>query len=180
MKKVYLIRHGRPDFPNGIRMCLGRTDLSLSPEGLLQAERAAQKLRDFPITNVFSSPLKRAVETAQALEKPIGILEDLRELDAGAWDGLTFEEIRLRFPQLFDARKSNKTLPLPGGEAPEDGLRRFQHAMAAAASLSAGDFAVVAHGGIIALFLESLGMPWYKPDYAEIITLHVENTHFFP
>lgn len=179
MKRVYLIRHGLPDFPNGIRMCLGRTDLPLSPAGLVQAEHAAQALQNVPITAVFSSPLQRAIQTARPLGQPIQILEGLRELDAGIWDGLTFEEIKKQDPELFAKRRHNPALPLPGGETSEAGLNRFQEAMTIADARSSGDFAVVTHGAVMALFLKSLGLSWYKPDYAEIITLHVQNGHFF-
>ena len=65
MKRVYLIRHGLPDFPGGERMCLGSTDLPLAPEGLAQAEQMAVALP--PVTAVFSSPLNRAVQTARAI-----------------------------------------------------------------------------------------------------------------
>jgi hypothetical protein len=50
--------------------------------------------------------------------------------------------------------------------------------MERAAALAPGDFAVVAHGGIIAWFLQEIGGDWRKPDYAEIIPLIRENEHF--
>ena len=62
MKKVYLIRHGLPDFPDGKRMCLGITDIPMGEIGLAQAEEMAKILP--PVTAVFSSPLIRAVQTA--------------------------------------------------------------------------------------------------------------------
>lgn len=175
MKKVYLIRHGLPEFPGGKRMCLGQTDLPLSAEGHAQARAMAAKLPK--VTAVFSSPLTRAVQTAQAIATPV-ILEELKELYAGEWDGLTFGEIRLRYPELYAARETDKTLPLPGAESNEDGLSRFRQAMEQAAASAEGDCAVVAHGGVIGLFLQSLGKSWYKPGYAEIIPLIWNNGHF--
>ena len=73
MKRVYLIRHGLPDFPEGKRMCLGHTDLPLSLEGRGQAEQMAAGLP--PVTSVFSSPLSRAVQTAQAIRPDVTVLE---------------------------------------------------------------------------------------------------------
>ena len=169
MKKVYLIRHGLPDFPAGERMCLGITDLPMGEAGLAQAAKMAEKLP--AVTAVFSSPLTRAVQTAEAIGLPVTILPDLREMHAGEWDGLTFDEIRQRYPELYAARASDLTIPLPGAEDHEEGLHRFAAAMEKAANLAPGDFAVVAHGGIIAQFLQHITGTWYKPGYTEVVTL---------
>ena len=176
MKKVYLIRHGLPAFPNGKHMCIGTTDIPLGEEGFSQAARMADVLP--PVTAVFSSPLIRAVQTAKAIGMPVTLLEDLRELYAGEWDGLTFQEIRQRYPSLYAARGLDPTLPLPGAEDPQHRLPRFQQAMEEAALQSPGDFAVVAHGGIIAMFLQKISGVWKKPDYAQIISLIWEDGCF--
>ena len=176
MKKVYLIRHGLPDFPGGKGMCIGTTDLPMGEKGFQQAAEMAKLLP--PVTAVFSSPLTRAVQTAQAIGLPVTILDGLREMYAGEWDGLTFEEIRERYPGLYAARFHDLTIPLPGAEDYKEGLARFKGAMEAAATQSPGDFAVVAHGGIIAQFLQDISGIWRKPDYAEIISLIWKNEHF--
>ena len=170
MKKVYLIRHGLPDFPGGKGMCIGTTDIPMGDKGLAQAAQMAEKLP--AVTAVFSSPLTRAVQTAQAIGYPITILPDLREMHAGEWDGLTFDEIRQRYPELYAARASDLTIPLPGAEDHEEGLHRFAAAMEKAANLAPGDFAVVAHGGIIAQFLQHITGTWSKPGYTEVVTLY--------
>ena len=177
MKRVYLIRHGLPDFPGGERMCLGSTDLPLAPEGLAQAERMAAALP--PVTTVFSSPLTRAVQTAQAIRPEITMLEGLRELNYGEWEGLTFPQIRQRYPELYAARSADLTLQPPGAEPNGAGLARFTAAMAEAASRSSGDFAVVAHGGIMALFLQAVTGRWYKMQYCEVVTLLWDHQEFF-
>lgn len=177
MKKVYLIRHGLPDFPGGKGMCIGTTDIPMGEKGLAQAAEMAKELP--PVTAVFSSPLTRALQTAQAIGMPVTILPGLREMYAGEWDGLYFDQIRERYPELYAARAKDLTLPLPGAEDPAEGLIRFHSAMDAAANAAAGDFAVVAHGGIIAQFLKKISGVWQKPDYAEIISLFWENSHFY-
>ena len=177
MKKVYLIRHALPDFPGGNRMCIGTTDIPLGDAGMVQAREMASKLP--AVTAVFSSPLIRAVQTAQAIGLPVTVVNDLRELFAGEWDGLTFEEIRVRYPALYAARAHDQTLPLPGAEDHAAGLARFQNAMALAASQSPGDLAVVAHGGVIALFLQRLTGIRYKPDYTEVLTLRWKDGIFY-
>lgn len=175
MKQVYLIRHGLPDFPGGERMCLGRTDIPLGDAGIAQARAMAKTLP--PVTRVYSSPLRRAVETARAIGEPV-ILEDLQELSAGEWDGLTFRQIALRYPALYEARGRDRTLPLPGGEPEAEGLARFQKALALAARQAPGDLAVVAHGGILSLFLRTLDGVGRKPEYCQIIPLIWEDGRF--
>ncbi len=176
MKKVYLIRHGMPDFPNGERMCLGATDIPMGEEGLAQAADMAANLPD--VTAVFSSPLTRALQTARAIGKPVTILPGLQERYAGEWDGMYFKDIKLQYPALYAARGQDLTLPLPGEEDPTAGLTRFRQAMEEADRSSPGDFAVVSHGGIIAEFLQSLCGKRYKPGYVQVISLTCENGNF--
>ena len=178
MRTVYLIRHGKPDFPNGRRMCIGRTDLPLSQEGLQQAEYAASLLKEKSFS-VFSSPLIRARQTAQAFGRPVSVVEDFQELYAGEWDGLDFDTIRARYPELYEVRREDKTIGPPGGESNEDGLRRFSDALQKCMKCTCGDLAVVGHGGIMALFLKEVTGVWEKPGYGEIVTLEYENGIFW-
>lgn len=176
MKKVYLIRHALPAFPNGSKMCLGITDIPLGRQGIEQAKAMAATLP--PVTAVYSSPLRRAIQTAQAIGLPVQILSGLREIYAGDWDGLTFAEIRQRYPELYAARGLDKTIPPPGSEDEEAALIRFRADLEQAAAEAPGDFAVVAHGGIIAKYLQSLTGIWKKPDYTEVIELYWKNGKF--
>lgn len=176
MKRVYLIRHGLPDFPGGKGMCIGTTDIPMGEKGHAQAAEMAKKLP--PVTAVFSSPLSRAVQTAEAIGLPVTVLAHLREMYAGEWDGLNFDQIRERYPELYAARFHDLTIPLPGAEDHQEGLTRFYAAMETAAQMAPGDFAVVAHGGIIAQFMQKINGTWYKPGYTEIIYLTYENGSF--
>ena len=179
MKRVYLIRHGLPDFPGGKGMCIGTTDIPMGEAGLSQAARMAELLP--PVTAVFSSPLTRTLQTAEAIGMSVTVLPGLREMHAGEWDGLTFDQIRQRYPALYAARAADLTLPLPGAEDHEEGLARFSAAMQEAAEAAPGDFAIVSHGGIIAQFLQKISGTWYKPDYTEIIPLRYQDGSFlFP
>ena len=176
MKRVYLIRHAQPAFPGNSKMCIGITDIPIGDRGKQQALEMAARLPD--VTAVYSSPLRRAAQTAQAIGKPVTLLSGLREMHAGEWDGLTFEEIRQRYPELYAARARDLTIPLPGAEDTHVCLSRFSAALEFAARESSGDFAVVTHGGIIAQFLQSITGIWYKPDYAEIVKLTYQNGIF--
>lgn len=177
MKRVFLIRHGLPEFPEGQRRCIGSTDLPLSEEGSAQA---AQMARALPaVSAVFSSPLTRAMQTAQAITPDFTVVDSLRELDYGQWENLSFPEIRRRFPVLYAARAKDLSLLPPGAESSQSALARFSAALAEAARQSPGDFAVVAHGGVIALFLETITGRWYKPNYCEVVTLNWDEHGFF-
>ena len=176
MKKVYLIRHALPDFPAWKKMCIGTTDIPLGGEGFAQAARMAEKLP--VVTAVFSSPLTRAVQTAQTIGVSVTVVDDLRELHMGAWDGLTFDEIRQQYPELYAARGNDLTIPMPGAEDAEAGLARFADAMRCCAMEAPGDLVVVTHGGIIARFLQEISGTWYKPGYAEIISLVWDGVNF--
>ena len=70
MRKLYLIRHGRPDIPQGKRLCLGRTDIPLGPLGRMQACLLGQELAG-RVSRVFSSPLSRAVQTAEGISREV-------------------------------------------------------------------------------------------------------------
>ena len=96
---AYLIRHGATD--NNLAdppLLQGRSvDGSLSAEGQQQAQRAAHKLADCGLTGVFSSPLRRARETAEKIamhyDLPIQIVPEITEVDVGAWEGRSWVEI---------------------------------------------------------------------------------------
>ena len=178
MIRVWLIRHCHPDIPDGVRMCLGRTDLPLSQTGRKEAAALGERFRDIPLTHVFCSHLSRSIQTAQALTPAPIVLPGLEEQNMGQWDGLTFSEIRLRYPELYAARGQNPNLLPPDSEAGIDALTRFQTAMLQAASIAEGDFAIVSHGGVISLFLEHLTGTRYKPSYGEVIPLHFHSGKF--
>ncbi len=169
MKRIYLIRHGAPDVPEGVRMCLGRTDIPLGETGRRQARRTAENFP--PVTAVYSSPLSRCTQTAACFGMPVTILEGLRELDAGLWDGLTFDVIRQRYPEHYAARGQNPALRPPEGESQAHGVARFRCALETAVRSAPGDCAIVTHGGITAAFLEALTGTWQKPGYTEVVTL---------
>ena len=106
-------------------MCLGRTELPLGAVGRMQAALLGAELTG-EVEAVYSSPLSRAVQTAQALRRPITVIDGLAEQDAGEWDGLTFDEIRVRYPELYARRAVERYLPMPGAEPDAEVLARFK------------------------------------------------------
>ncbi len=161
MRKLYLVRHGEPAFPNGEKVCLGQMDLPLSTLGRLQACLAGRELGEKGITRVFSSPLCRARETAAFLAPEVTVLDGLEEISTGEWDGLPFEEIRRRWPELYARRRENPLLPMPGGEEPDTARKRFAAAVDRAQDSSRGDIALVTHAQVMDLFCaQVLGRPF--------------------
>lgn len=162
-KTIYLIRHAHPDLPAGVeKMCLGRkNDLPLSEKGHAQACELARRFADIPLEAVYTSPLLRARQTAQAIAcdiRPVHVLEDLIELDGGEWDGLTFDQLHERYPHAFGPGAEGACPP--GGESDESGLARMQTALDFIIRDIQHTAAVVAHSGVNRLFLcAAAGMP---------------------
>jgi alpha-ribazole phosphatase/probable phosphoglycerate mutase len=117
--RIILVRHGEPD--DSVRgRCYGRLDPGLSPRGREQMQRAWLLLHDEPLTAIYSSPRRRAVESAslRPTENPAVTVDDrLREIDFGAFEGLAYDEIAKRFPEKYEEWMSRPTeVSFPGGE----------------------------------------------------------------
>ena len=108
---VYLIRHGESE-ANEHNVFLGQGNMDLTAIGKHQAEMAAQYLKNAVKPDfIYSSDLTRAYDTARftAEKFDMPIIKDtaLREINAGYWDKLTFEEIEERYPESFEIWKSD-------------------------------------------------------------------------
>ena len=94
---ISFVRHGETPFNRDGRL-QGRVDLELSDKGLDQAARAASRFAGSSIARIYTSPLRRAQQTAAAIAEVCGaeieIDERLIELDYGEWDGRPLSEIR--------------------------------------------------------------------------------------
>jgi broad specificity phosphatase PhoE/HD superfamily phosphohydrolase YqeK len=153
MRRIYLVRHGQPAFPDGVKLCLGVTDVPLGRMGRMQAALAGAELASAGLSAVFASPLSRAAQTAGYIAPDFRCLDDLREAYEGDWEGLSFGEIRARWPELYRLRGEDPGLPPPGSESYESRRGRFSAALDAALENSSGDIAAVAHSGVIKAFL---------------------------
>ena len=154
------IRHAKPDIPAGRRRCIGRTDIPLGPLGRMQAYLLSQSLH---VERVYSSPLMRAVETASFIADEVITVPGLEEAYCGEWDGLYFEEIEERWPELYRVRGLDQSIQMPGGEPLSEARDRFASALA---QIPEGSI-VVAHNMVIC---EHLGAePGTRFPYAGII-----------
>lgn len=172
MRHIYLIRHGRPEFPNGKDCCIGRTDYPLSKEGLHQAERLGEYFSKIPLSAVYCSTLIRSIKTAEAIAREYTSVfqrEALQEIDCGLWEGLTFDYIKEKYPEQYAKRGISPVEFAPEcGESLTDGLIRFQAAMEHILNESTGDIAIVAHASVNRLFLCSL----MQRNLKEIYSIH--------
>lgn len=151
-KTLYLIRHGKPEFQDGVRRCIGWTELPLSEEGVCQADRLSTYFETHPVEQIFTSPLGRCVETAQILAGgriPVQTESGLKELYMGEWENVP----------LRNLKKELESEP-EQGEGRVAGLERFRKSVSEIAERTEGDVAIVAHAGVNCCFLaELLGIP---------------------
>jgi broad specificity phosphatase PhoE len=152
--RLVLCRHAEPDGAFRGR-CYGRLDVSLSPRGLRQANALAERLASLPLVAVYSSPARRARETADAVASAHGLASiehsALQELDFGDLEGLPYEEIAARHPELYAAWMGEPTrVRFPGGESYSELRARVLGALAELLERHRGEaFAAVSHGGPI-------------------------------
>jgi ribonuclease H / adenosylcobalamin/alpha-ribazole phosphatase len=115
-----LLRHGQTPMSVQKRYA-GRSDVPLTDVGVDQAAAAAKRLASAGIGVIVTSPLQRATRTAQEVAEvtgaPVVIDEGFRETDFGAWEGLTFAEVRQRWPAEMTAWLADPAVPPPGGES---------------------------------------------------------------
>jgi broad specificity phosphatase PhoE len=152
MSTLYLIRHGEIT-QSEPRRFVGQRDLPLTRQGQEQISRLGDVLVSRSIDKVICSPLSRCVESARILCARLGgfpgILPDLREIALGAWEGLSVDEVRDRFPGCYEARGLNMAGFRPqGGESFVDLLRRSWPAFESAVYCTDERVAIVAHSGV--------------------------------
>jgi len=161
---VLLARHGQTDWNRDQRF-QGHSDPPLNDTGRAQAIALAEQLRDVPLAAVYSSDLRRAIETATVVAAakglPVRSRPELREIDVGEWAGLTVTEIGARYPEGMQRHAAGGD-GWENGEAHEAMQRRI---VAAVSELAAGHpddtILLVGHGGTMrALMAHAAGVPF--------------------
>ena len=164
-RRIVLWRHGQTAW-NLERRFQGTTDIDLTDVGVAPAKRAARLLASLKPDAIISSDLRRTVATAAELAALTGLEvtydEALRESYAGAWQGLTHEEIRARFGEQYDAWKRGEPVRRGGGELESEVADRAAPVVERAAEKipEGGLLVVVSHGGTIRTTIgRLLGLP---------------------
>ncbi len=128
MRTFIMVRHGQSE-TNVKKAFTGQIDAPLTDMGREQAQRMAAYVNQYKVDKIYASSLDRAVETASYIARtqncPIERCDALREINAGVWQGLTFEEVSRRYPHTHRDWKENFDTAAPdGGETCEQVYRR--------------------------------------------------------
>jgi alpha-ribazole phosphatase len=162
--RLYLVRHGEVvrDKPNTYN---GHRDVELTPTGIEQLERVADRLASARIRAVYSSTLRRSRRGAEQIAKRHGLsvvsYPELREKHFGVWEGLTYGEVAERFPEAWARWLADPPSVRPtGGETYDEMRDRVLKALAGIlASHPEEAVALVAHGGVNrAILCHALGL----------------------
>ncbi len=119
--QLILVRHGQTNWNKEYRV-QGQADLPLNASGKAQAEAIGRALKNETVDAVYSSPLSRAFETAQAIDTfhqaGITTLDGLKELDVGETDGLYYPNLKKEYASFFELWSTDaKAARFPGGES---------------------------------------------------------------
>jgi broad specificity phosphatase PhoE len=123
---IYLVRHGQTAW-NREEIFRGRTNVPLDETGLKQAELAGKYLKEVEIDAIYSSPLSRALETAEKIARfhnlKVQPLEGIIDMSFGNWEGQAHQEIKKNDSETYRRwREEPHLVRLPGGES-LDGVR---------------------------------------------------------
>lgn len=151
MTTLILVRHGETDWNRENRF-QGHADPPLNELGRRQSEELAATLADEHIARVYTSPLRRAGETAEIVAGRLGLevepVEGLREIDVGAWAGLTRDEVAARFPDDYAVWLERAPEGFEDGETYDELAARVIPALRALADRHpSSTILVVTHGG---------------------------------
>jgi broad specificity phosphatase PhoE len=133
MVTVILVRHGETEW-NRREIFRGRADVELNERGREQAKALGAALDRRSIDVVYSSPLSRAVETAEAITGPHGMSVEIEDafidFHYGTWQGLPHDEVRQRYPDMYhDWVERPHTVRMDGGESLRMVRRRAMQAL---------------------------------------------------
>jgi broad specificity phosphatase PhoE len=152
MTEFLLVRHGETDW-NVERRFQGHADPALNEVGREQARALADQLADAGLDAIYTSDLARARETADIVgartSVPVVALAELREIDVGDWEGLTWPEIEERFPDGVQ-RWHEQGQGWTAGESYDELERRVVRALQSIANEHpSARLLVVGHGGTV-------------------------------
>lgn len=160
--KLHLIRHGQTAW-NREQVFRGGTDVGLDETGRQQARLLAERLRQAGLSAIYSAPLSRARQTAQALADACGLevrtVHGLDDMRFGRWEGLAHTEVAERFPEKYNLWKTEPwKVEIPGGLALSELDRRTWLALQEIVKASKPDasMAVVTHRVVLKLLVSRM------------------------
>ena len=150
---IVLARHGETDW-NRERRFQGHADVPLNDAGRAQAAQLAARLADEPFSSVYTSPLRRAAETAELVAARLGVEVRphvaLKEVDVGSWSGLSVQDVEARYPEEYARWLENRASGWHDGETWEELAARVVAGLHEIARGHPGEHVLaVTHGGPI-------------------------------
>ena len=148
--KVYFTRHGQTEWNVRGRL-QGWGNSNLTEKGIESARRLGDRLADIDFDFIYSSPLNRALETAKLIrgdrDTEIRIVDDLKEIGFGSWEGMIFDKVREEYGHEYDTYLNRPHLYQPiDGESLLDVYKRVENALDEILSVEAENILIVSHG----------------------------------
>jgi len=149
MTEIILARHGETEW-NVAEVFRGRIDVELNEAGMKQAELLAAHLSDLEIDAVYSSPLKRALKTAEMIASyhklDVEIAPGLIDFNYGEWQGLPHQEVKDKYKELYAGWiKNPHQAKMPGGESLAEVRKRAVGVVDSAVAKYEGTIVLVSH-----------------------------------
>ncbi|MEE8599011.1 MAG: histidine phosphatase family protein [Dehalococcoidales bacterium] len=188
MTEIILARHGETEW-NVNEVFRGRIDIKLNETGIKQAELLAEYLSNTKIDAIYSSPLKRAVKTAETIagyhKLDVEIAPSLIDFDYGKWQGLPHQEVKDKYKELYAEWINNPDgVKIPAGESLNDVRKRAMSVVDDVIAKYKGAVVLVAHRVVNkVLICALLGLDnshfWnIRQDTGGITTFSYENERF--
>ena len=164
--KLHLVRHGETEW-NKLGRFQGQQDIALNPRGLAQAKETARAMADDGVIALYSSPLQRTMQVANEISRltsvPVVPLPGVKELNLGELEGVTGEEMRTIWPDVYSAWSQDPgTLSMPKGESLSQLQDRAWRSLQEVERAHSGDdvIVVVSHNFAIRTMIHKvLGLP---------------------
>ena len=188
MTEIILARHGETEWNVG-EIFRGRIDIELNETGLRQAELLAEYLSGIKIDAVYSSPLRRALKTAEMIvgyhKLEVEIAPGLMDFDYGEWQGLPHQQVKDKYKELYaEWINSPDQVKMPTGESLDDVRERAMGVVSEVIAKHEGIVVLVSHRVVNkVLICALLGLDnshfWnIKQDTCGITTFTYENKRF--
>jgi len=158
--KIVLVRHGETE-GNSKGLYEGKKEVSINDNGRNQSKKLGNLLKEYKFSKVYCSPQKRCKETLDIIietldfkPESIEYKEELKEIDFGLWEGLSYKEIEKVFPRQWEEFiRDYKDFSFPDGERFIDFYKRATKILD---FLDDGSYLVLTHGGVIRAVLSKL------------------------
>ncbi|GAB6189099.1 histidine phosphatase family protein [Marinitoga arctica] len=150
--KIYLIRHGMTDW-NLKRKWQGNVDIDLNEIGIKQAENLGRRFKNINFVKVYSSPLKRAYNTALPIAENIQskpeIIEDFKEVQVSLWNGYNINEVKKKFSMEFELWSKDPWAFISGVESLGEAQKRGVNSLKKIIRKNDGNIVIVSHALLV-------------------------------